>query len=196
MRNHRKRPSRYEFGAIHRVTAPQLARALHAGQVRKDNPNTPYVVHPQDVASILKRYGYPRFLQDAGWLHDALEDTPINTGTLALVVQDLRTYDAVVAVTNVFTKVRFPKWNRARRKQAEAQRLAQEDPFHRALKLADVMSNATNLVSGMGTAFARVYLEEQRDLFDVISISHGITSGIVAATDAALTREEKILEGA
>lgn len=186
-----ERSNRYRFGEIHRVTAPQLARALHAGQSRKDNPNIPYVEHPADVAAALKRYGYPRFMQDAGYLHDVLEDTPISRPTLGLLVRDIRTYDAVVAVTNVYTKAAFPDWNRARRKAAETARLAQADPFHRALKLADILSNLRGIVAGMGTAFARVYLAEKREQVD--AIKHGITSGLVAAVEHALDREEALL---
>jgi (p)ppGpp synthase/HD superfamily hydrolase len=187
------RPTRYAFGEIHRITAIQLAHALHAGQTRKGS-DTPYVEHPKAVAGALRRYGYPRFLQDAGWAHDFLEDVDgLTRPVLALLVQDLRTYDAVVAVTDVYTAEAFPTWNRKRRKRAEAHRLATVDPFHRALKLADIMDNAGDplLVEALGRDFAEVWVEEHRYLFG--QIAHGITTGIAAAADAALTRAEKLL---
>lgn len=187
------RTRRHKAGDVPLVSMPALAYALHAGQKRKDNPETPYVTHPKDVAGILRRYGYPRWLCDAGWGHDLLEDTVLRAcrSALALMVPDLRTYNAIVAVTNVYTTGAFPDWNRARRKQAEAQRLAHEIDPHRALKLADLLSNTTNVVNGLGTAFSRVWLEEARDLYDMIA--PGITSGLAAAVDAALRREGALL---
>ena len=57
------------------MSPADFARLRHAGQVRKGT-ELPYVVHPEGVARILRRY-YPNRadLEAAGWLHDTIEDT-------------------------------------------------------------------------------------------------------------------------
>ncbi|NLV90660.1 MAG: HD domain-containing protein [Tenericutes bacterium] len=47
----------------------------HDGQVRKVDTEKPAVVHPINVANILKEYGFDEEVIAAGYLHDVLEDT-------------------------------------------------------------------------------------------------------------------------
>lgn len=48
-----------------------LARELHANQTRFDK-KTPYIKHPEAVASMVKG----KLNKQIAWLHDAIEDTP------------------------------------------------------------------------------------------------------------------------
>jgi (p)ppGpp synthase/HD superfamily hydrolase len=50
------------------------ARRLHAGQRRKAD-GAPFVAHPHEVASVLRRIGAPEHLIAAGALHDVIEKT-------------------------------------------------------------------------------------------------------------------------
>jgi len=53
-------------------SAENLARRLHKGQFRRDG-KTPYITHPEAVAS---KFKHP-ILVDIAWLHDILEDTTV-----------------------------------------------------------------------------------------------------------------------
>ncbi len=52
--------------------AEQIAREAHKGQKRK-NKTTPYIVHPEAVASACSDIK----CKIVAWLHDVLEDTPL-----------------------------------------------------------------------------------------------------------------------
>ncbi len=49
-----------------------LATWAHDGQFRRDG--TPYITHPAGVAKFAEDFGYSDIIQDAAWLHDAVED--------------------------------------------------------------------------------------------------------------------------
>lgn len=55
--------------------AKEFATMAHNGQVRKAEPEKPYIVHPVAVAEILESYGYDDNVVAAGYLHDVVEDT-------------------------------------------------------------------------------------------------------------------------
>jgi (p)ppGpp synthase/HD superfamily hydrolase len=55
--------------------ALDYAREMHAGQSRQTD-GAPFILHPREVASLLRRDGAPDHLIAAGALHDVLEKTP------------------------------------------------------------------------------------------------------------------------
>jgi HD domain len=55
--------------------ALDYAREMHAGQSRETD-GAPFILHPREVASLLRRDGAPDHLIAAGALHDVLEKTP------------------------------------------------------------------------------------------------------------------------
>jgi len=55
--------------------AIEVAIRIHAGQKRKGDGTTPYIVHPVSVAMILSRHTNDEDVLIAALLHDALEDT-------------------------------------------------------------------------------------------------------------------------
>lgn len=55
--------------------ALDFAREMHAGQSRETD-GAPFILHPREVASLLRRDGAPDHLIAAGALHDVLEKTP------------------------------------------------------------------------------------------------------------------------
>ena len=52
-----------------------FAIKAHEGQVRKNEPDKPMIMHPISVAMILEEYGYDDNVVAAGYLHDVVEDT-------------------------------------------------------------------------------------------------------------------------
>lgn len=55
--------------------AKLFAIKAHKGQVRKAEPDKPYIMHPIGVANLLEQYGYDDMIVAAGYLHDVVEDT-------------------------------------------------------------------------------------------------------------------------
>jgi (p)ppGpp synthase/HD superfamily hydrolase len=53
--------------------AKRVAIKLHLGQTRKGG-NIPFIVHPEGVVVILKKYTSNKDIISAGWLHDTVED--------------------------------------------------------------------------------------------------------------------------
>jgi len=54
-------------------TAMDIAQIAHMDQVRRGS-RIPYITHPIRVRGIAERFGYPRIVQVAAVVHDAIED--------------------------------------------------------------------------------------------------------------------------
>lgn len=61
--------------------AKNFATRAHAGQLRK-NTLDPYITHPIRVAKRLEDSGFKDELVAAGYLHDVVEDTPVELGEI------------------------------------------------------------------------------------------------------------------
>lgn len=55
--------------------AKKFAIEAHMGQVRKNEPDKPMIMHPINTGNILKQYGFDDNVIAAGYLHDVVEDT-------------------------------------------------------------------------------------------------------------------------
>lgn len=55
--------------------AKAFAINAHKGQVRKNQPEKPMIIHPINVGNILEEYGFDENVVAAGYLHDVVEDT-------------------------------------------------------------------------------------------------------------------------
>lgn len=55
--------------------AKYFAINAHLGQIRKNEPDKPMVMHPLSVGMLLESYGYDDYVVAAGYLHDVVEDT-------------------------------------------------------------------------------------------------------------------------
>ena len=105
--------------------ARHLAHKLHAGQ--KDKAGLPYVGH---LARVAEGVGPDPMLQAVAWLHDAMEDCPVQPADLA----QHGVADSVIAACQAITK---------RKGEDYAEYLARvaANPMAKAVKLADVADN-------------------------------------------------------
>ena len=55
--------------------AKYFAINAHLGQIRKNEPDKPMIMHPISVGMLLESYGYDDYVVTAGYLHDVVEDT-------------------------------------------------------------------------------------------------------------------------
>lgn len=103
-----------------------LAHRAHEGQFRRDGV-TPYVVHPQAVAS---RVAGDPIAESVAWLHDVLEDTPLTEADL----RQAGIPDEVIAGVLLLTKTEGMDYESY---------LAgvKASPLARKVKVADMLTN-------------------------------------------------------
>ena len=145
--------------------AKVFATAAHAavGQTRKYT-GEPYVVHPIEVASIVKNAGGTEAMVAAALLHDVLEDTGV---TFDLLVDQFGSEVAELVLW--LTDVSRPEdGNRSTRKALDRQHSAAAPADAQTVKVADLISNTRSIVAH-DPGFAKTYLEEKRLLLDVLT---------------------------
>ncbi|WP_104201948.1 HD domain-containing protein [Billgrantia saliphila] len=140
------------------------ATAAHAaiGQRRKYR-NTPYIEHPRAVALLVAEHGGSAAMIAAAWLHDVVEDTAISLEQLAVEFEP-----EIVLLVDALSDLQTPAdGNRAMRKRRTAERLAAAGSDAQTIKYADLIHNIGSIIEH-DPGFARVYLEEQHQLVDVM----------------------------
>ena len=61
--------------------ALEFAARQHSGQ-RREADHAPFILHPLEVAQLLRGRGYPDAVVAAGVLHDVIEDTDVDSAAL------------------------------------------------------------------------------------------------------------------
>lgn len=157
------------------LPARALLFALHAheGQTRKYT-GEPYIVHPIAVADLVSTVSSDEQTIAAAYLHDVIEDTHGSEDAARRAVLDSFGDDVtrlVDELTDVFTKARYPKLNRAARKEKERERLAGVSFQAKTIKLADVACNSHD-IARQNSTFAPVYLKEKEAFLEVLGDGH------------------------
>jgi len=145
-------------------------RDQHAGQHIK-RTHRPYFQHLISVGRMAARYEKLGF--EIGLCHDLLEDT---SAGIELFRQELiqigygeadaeKIKQAVVALTDVFTKKDYPNLTKKARKKLEARRLLTIGPEAQTVKYADLIYNI-NWVVEYDEAHARKYLQKKQQLIE------------------------------
>ncbi|MDF2384272.1 HD domain-containing protein [Nostoc ellipsosporum NOK] len=145
--------------------AERIAVEAHGTQQRQFE-DAPYWRHLQRVAGIVWEQSRNEWMTAAALFHDVLEDTSWTATELERRIAAISSAEQAAIIiqwvkelTDQFVKGNYPDWNRARRKQAEAERLAQTSGAAQTIKYADVMDNSRSL-NGDGASFAYKYLRE------------------------------------
>ncbi len=154
--------------------AASMAWVLHHGQTRADGG--PYVEHPMRVAGLVSIHGdddvdtsSSNDMIAAAWLHDIYEDTDLESPALLCISSTVERL--VDELTNRFTKEAHPRMNRAERKRAEFDRLADCSPEAQIIKLCDRIDNLSTIKAKEGKKFHALYCDETDYLLEVISIA-------------------------
>lgn len=142
-----------------------FAAQAHNGQKRKYAPEQ-YINHPRRVMCMLEKYTTDEATLAAALLHDVLEDTEITRARLNEFLFSImdpekasKTASLVDELTDVFTKQRYPAWNRRKRRQAELKRLEKTSPESQTIKYADIIDNCSQIVEA-DPDFAGTFLNE------------------------------------
>ncbi len=112
--------------------AAAMAAEAHEGQVRKTG--TPYIQHPARVAALLASAGGDEALLAAGFLHDVIEDSPVDyDDILEACGEDVADWVACMS--------KDMRLREDIREPAYVQQLADGPWQARAIKLADQIDN-------------------------------------------------------
>jgi (p)ppGpp synthase/HD superfamily hydrolase len=144
-----------------------FATAAHAavGQKRKYTGED-YIVHPTEVAGIVRKAGGTDAQIAAAYLHDVVEDTGV---TIEQVEAEFGT--EVAELVGWLTDVSKPTdGNRKVRKTIDRKHTAKAPAAAKTVKLADLISNTQSIVK-YDMNFAETYLEEKMELLSVLQ--HG-----------------------
>jgi guanosine-3',5'-bis(diphosphate) 3'-pyrophosphohydrolase len=142
-----------------------FADRAHGDQLRKYTPDR-YIVHPIRVMEICREYTDDVTILGAALLHDVLEDTDVSQAEMLTFLKTLmpsadasRIVAMVVELTDIYIKSGYPKWNRAKRKQMEAQRIAKASGHSQTVKYADILDNAMEILP-YDREFGKKFLRE------------------------------------
>jgi (p)ppGpp synthase/HD superfamily hydrolase len=143
-----------------------FAMAAHeAVSQKRKYTGEPYIVHPMEVASIVKSVPHTDEMIAAAYLHDVVEDTDIGIATI------LHVFGPVVA-EYVHLLTDPPKGdsglNRKARKAMCRDRLANAPAQVQTVKFADFISNTASVVQH-DPIFGKVYLEEKRMFLEAMT---------------------------
>ncbi len=146
------------------LKAKRFATNAHGsiGQTRKYT-GEPYINHPAGVVEILRLVSHTEEMISAAWLHDVVEDTPVE-------LEEIRREfgDGVAAMVEMVTDVsRLQDGNRAIRKLIDLEHLSLANPDAKTIKLADLIHNSES-INKHDQNFARIYMAEKRELLKVL----------------------------
>ena len=161
-----------------------IAKWVHRNQKRKYT-NEPYIVHPIAVAERVSEYKHTEDMICAAFLHDTIEDTDVTYETL-LNIFGIKIADLVFELTD---NSKLCDGNREHRKEIDREFLSHVSSEAQTIKLADLIDN-TKSICEYDKKFAKVYLEEKRQLLKVLG--RGDTE-LYAFTLAQLKDERKKL---
>lgn len=174
-----------------------FADKAHGDKTRKYTPER-YIAHPVRVMELCRQYTSALPVLAAALLHDVLEDTKtgrheMHDFLLAVMAQEeaTQTTQLVVELTDVYTKTRYPRWNRRKRKAKEARRIEQTCGDSQTVKYADIIDNCSEIVV-QDPEFAGLFLLECKLLLKKIPKGHpGLYQSAIQTVEECLGRVPK-----
>lgn len=143
--------------------ALDFATKAHGNQKRKYT-GEPYINHPIEVMKIVSQVPHDENMLAAALLHDVVEDTDAT-------IQDISDefgHD-IASLVDDLTDVSKPEdGNRKYRKMLDRNHSAQASPRAQTIKLADLISNSSDILQH-DPNFAKVYLAEKNLLLGVLT---------------------------
>ena len=155
----------------------EFAQGHHYGQKRKYT-GEPYWHHLVSVATLVHIHTpFSGSGVTVALLHDILEDTRCTKDELLSFLMYSndpnapRTVELVEALTDTYTKKKFPNMNRKERKSMEAVRMRKTPLLSQTVKYADIIDNIGSITEH-DPEFADVYVKEKRQLLRYMNAGH------------------------
>lgn len=121
------------------LKARKFAIKAHKGQVRKSDKDKPMIIHPINVANILKEYDFDQNVISAGYLHDVVEDTKYEIEN----IKEMFGEDIASLVWGASEEDKSLSWEE--RKKHTIEKTKTLDLRHKAVICADKISNLEDL---------------------------------------------------
>ena len=176
-----------DFGKV--LKALQFAARKHRDQRRKGGLHAPYINHPIDVTEILWRVGKVRDVVTllGALLHDTIEDTLTSPDE----IREQFGEEVLAVVLEVTDDKSLPK---AERKRLQIVNAPHKSPRARQIKLADKISNVTEMTNDPPTDWTTERRKEYLDWTErVISGLRGQNPDLEAVYDRALAEGRRRL---
>jgi len=154
---------------VFKNAAELFADCAHSsiGQKRKYT-NEPYIVHPRNVAYLIKIVGGSDEMISAAFLHDVLEDVaPKNQRFNETQIRKLFGDKITNYVLWLTDNIPLDFGNRKQRKNYALERIASAPKEVKTIKLADLIDNSLTICE-YDPNFAKVYMPEKRALLEVL----------------------------
>lgn len=143
--------------------AAEFAGRAHGSIDQRRQSGKPYIIHPRAVAEIVREYSSEPAMIAAAWLHDVVEDTPVEMEEIEQLFGS-----EIATLVEELTDVAAPQdGNRAQRKALDRKHSAQASPKAKTVKLADILANLQD-VHELSTRFALQYIQESELLMNVL----------------------------
>lgn len=113
----------------------EFAVEAHRGQIRKSDPEKPMIIHPINVANMLREYDFDDEVVAAGFLHDVVEDTKYEISD----IEEKFGSNVASLVLGATEPDKSLSWEE--RKTQTIERVKNLDLRHKALICADKISN-------------------------------------------------------
>lgn len=121
------------------LKARKFVIKAHKGQVRKSDKDKPMIIHPINVANILKEYDFDQNVISAGYLHDVVEDTKYEIENIKKMFGE----DIASLVWGASEEDKSLSWEE--RKEHTIEKTKTLDLRHKAVICADKISNLEDL---------------------------------------------------
>ncbi len=119
--------------------AKKFAIKAHRGQLRKIEKNKPMIIHPINVALLLKEFGFDSNVVAAGYLHDVVEDTKYSHDD---IINEFN-LDIASLVKGASEKDKSLPWEE--RKKHTINECGKLDLRHKVVVVADKINNLEDL---------------------------------------------------
>lgn len=176
----------------------EFVKQQHDGQLRKYT-NDPYWTHPLDVAKIVDKFDKTLGLIEISLCHDLFEDTKTNYEVLSTKMNEIgystteRIFvcRGVESLTDTMTSENYPHFNRGKRKQFEAHRLAKIGAHYQTVKYADLIHNTSSIIKH-DVGFSKKYIPEKRYILNLMR--NGNIDLFIECYKTLISAEEELLK--
>ena len=131
---------------------------------RRKYDDTPYINHPIEVAEMVKEFGGSDVMIAAAYLHDTLEDTPLDPKLIFNLDGTGEVLNLVLELTDIS---KLEDGNRTIRKAIDREHLSNASKDAQNIKVCDCIHNAHN-IQEFDMKFAKIYREEIRLLIPIL----------------------------